>query len=41
MTREYDYTTYGEAILEDEAKNLLMRYATEKYEEMYEPLPEA
>ena len=41
LTREYNYTTYGEAILEDEAKNLLMRYATEKYEEMYEPLPEA
>ncbi len=41
LTREYNYTTYGEAILEDEAKNLLMRYATEKYEEIYEPLPEA
>ena len=31
----------GEAITEEEAKELLMRYATEIYEEMFGELPEA
>ena len=33
--------TYGEAIEEEEAKALLMRYATETYESMFGELPEA
>lgn len=42
LTHEEDYTIkYGEAIQEEEAKALLMRYATATYETMYGELPEA
>ena len=41
-TREEDFQKkYGEAIEEEEAKALLMRYATETYESMFGELPEA
>ena len=42
LTHEEDYyENYGEAIGEEEAKELLMKYATGKYEEMFGELPEA
>lgn len=42
LTHEEDFhTQYGEAIQEEEAKALLMRYATATYESMYGKLPEA
>lgn len=42
LTHEEDYhENYGEAIEEEEAKELLMKYATGKYEEMFGKLPEA
>ncbi len=42
LTHEEDFQrTYGEAIEEEEAKALLMRYATETYESMFGELPEA
>ena len=42
LTHEDDYSTeYGEAIQEEEAKSLLMRYATDIYEKMFGELPEA
>lgn len=42
LTHEEDYgTKYGQAIKEEEAKALLMRYATVIYEKMYGTLPEA
>lgn len=42
LTHEEDFRrTYGEAIEEEEAKALLMRYATETYESMFGELPEA
>ena len=42
MTHEGDYReVFGEAIQEEEAKKLLMNYATAIYEAMYEKLPEA
>ena len=42
LTHEEDYSTeYGEAIQEEEAKSLLMRYATDIYEKMFGELPEA
>ena len=42
LTHEEDFQKkYGEAIEEEEAKALLMRYATETYESMFGELPEA
>lgn len=42
LTHEEDFhTQYGEAIQEEEAKALLMRYATATYEAMYGELQEA
>lgn len=42
LTHEMDYSkSMGEAITEEEAKELLMRYATPIYEEMFGELPEA
>lgn len=41
LIHEADYRYIGEAIEEDEAKTLLMKYATGIYEEMYGELPEA
>lgn len=41
LTYEEDYSTYGEAIQEEEAKSLLMRHATDIYEKMFGELPEA
>lgn len=42
LTHEMDYEkNMGEAITEEEAKSLLMRYATGIYEELYGELPEA
>lgn len=41
LTHEEDYTKKGEAIDEDEAKQLLMKYAPDKYEELFEEIPEA
>ena len=41
LTHEADYTNKGEAIEEDEAKQLLMKYAPDKYEELFEEIPEA
>lgn len=42
MTHEEDYgMKYGQTIKEEEAKNLLMRYATGIYEKLYGELPEA
>ncbi len=42
LTHEVGYTdNMGEAITEEEAKALLMRYATPIYEEMFGALPEA
>lgn len=41
LTHAEDYKTYGEAIKEEEAKSLMMRYATDEYEEMFGELPEA
>lgn len=41
LTHEYDYKEMGEAISESEAKELLLRYAPDKYEELFEEIPEA
>lgn len=41
LTHEIDYKKVGEAITEDEAKELLTKYAIDKYEELYGNLPEA
>lgn len=41
LTHEYDYTVLGEAIGESEAKELLLRYAPDEYEELFEEIPEA
>lgn len=42
LTHEVDFSkTMGEAITREEAKELLMRYATPIYEEMFGALPEA
>lgn len=42
LTHKEDYSTEcGEAIQEEEAKSLLMRYATDIYEKMFGELPEA
>jgi len=42
LTHEEDYAKqYGQAIQEEEAKDLLMRYATNIYEKLYGDLEEA
>lgn len=43
LTHKEDYyqKDYGEAIEEEEAKELLMKYAPDKYEELFEEIPEA
>lgn len=42
LTHEMDYSkSMGEAITEEEAKELLMRYATPIYEKIFGELPEA
>lgn len=41
LTHECDYAEVGEAISESEAKGLLLRYAPDKYEELFEEIPEA
>ena len=41
LTHEQDRKNIGEAISEDDAKELLMRYATNKYEEMFGEITEA
>lgn len=41
LTHEQDYTSIGEAIEEEEAKNLLMKYDSDKYEELFEEIPDA
>lgn len=41
LTHEYDYKTLGEAISESEAKDLLLRYDPDKYEELFGNIPEA
>lgn len=41
MTHEADYKIIGQAITEEEAKELLMRYATDVYEKEFEEIPEA
>ncbi len=42
LTHEEDFQTkYGEAIEEEEAKKLLMKYATTVFEGMFGELPEA
>lgn len=41
LTHDTDYKTVGEAITESEAKDLLMKYNPDKYEELFEEIPEA
>lgn len=42
LTHEMDYgKSMGEAVKEEEAKELLMRYATPIYEKIFGELPEA
>lgn len=41
LTTEYEYKIRGEAISECEAMDLLMKYATDAYEQIYGELPEA
>ena len=42
LTHEIDYgEKVGQAIKEDEAKELLMEYAIDKYEELFGKIPEA
>lgn len=41
MTHETDYQKRGQAITEEEAKELLMRYAPDIYEKKFEEIPEA
>lgn len=42
LTHEEDFgTKYGEAVTEEEARKLLMGYATATYERMFGELPEA
>lgn len=41
LTHDTDYKTVGEAIPESEAKDLLMKYNPDKYEELFEEIPEA
>ncbi len=41
LTHEQDYTSIGEAIEKEEAKKLLMKYDPDKYEELFEEIPDA
>lgn len=41
MTHETDYQKRDQAITEEEAKELLMRYAPDIYEKKFEEIPEA
>lgn len=41
LTHETDYQKRGQAITEEEAKELLMRYAPDIYEKKFEEIPEA
>lgn len=41
LTHEVDYQKRGQAITEEEAKKLLMRYAPDIYEKEFEEIPEA
>lgn len=41
LTHELDYKVVGQAITEEEAKELLMRYALDIYEKEFEEVPEA
>ena len=41
LTHEQNYTNIGQAIEESEVKELLMRYSPDKYEELFEEIPEA
>ena len=41
LTHDQDYSSKGEAIEEEEAKKLLMRYNPNKYEELFEEIPDA
>lgn len=41
LTHDVDYTSKGEAITTEEAKALLMKYNPDKYEELFEEIPEA
>lgn len=41
LTHDQEYVSKGEAIEEEEAKKLLMKYAPDKYEELFEEIPDA
>lgn len=41
LTHKPDYKVVGQAITEEEAKELLMRYAPDIYEKKFEEIPEA
>lgn len=41
LTHNQDYKDRGQAITEEEAKELLMRYAPDIYEKEFEEIPEA
>lgn len=41
LTWRQDCSSKGQAIEEEEAKELLMRYDCEKYEELFEEIPDA
>ena len=41
LTHEYDYKMGGESVSESEAKELLLRYALDEYEKLFEEIPEA
>lgn len=41
LTSEQNDRNVGQAIEESEAKELLMRYSPDKYEELFEEIPEA
>ena len=41
LTHDVDYTSKGEAITIEEAKDLLMKYNPDKYEDLFEEIPEA
>ena len=41
LTHEQDYSTRGEAIEEEEAKKLLMKHNPDKFEELFEEIPDA
>lgn len=41
LTHKPDYKVVGQAITEEEAKELLMRYAPDIYEKEFEEIPEA